>query len=318
MTDRLPGSGRPVIVCGSLRAGTTLLRLLLGQHSQLSGHGESDFLFDDAPLDQNGQPLGPEALEHYRKVCVTHRPAVRNGFSVPKGETFPAMVSDLLAQHQATAPHLLLTLHRNTHHASRVLKDAFYIRLQRDPRDVALSSVAMGWGGIPYYGLDPWIESERHWLIAKDLIPAENQTFVRYEDLTSDPRGELTRILEAAGLAFEEACLTPKGSTYSSPESRPAEAFRKKLTARQISEMNSRLTWVSPDYGYNLQPAQPPTGFRKIALAVEGKRQAVAWRIGRYGFPLYFKSMIANRLGLEGLRSSVHQEMEAITVKYLK
>ena len=29
-----------IVLCGSLRAGTTMLRLMLGQHSQVHGRGE--------------------------------------------------------------------------------------------------------------------------------------------------------------------------------------------------------------------------------------------------------------------------------------
>ncbi|NRA30018.1 MAG: sulfotransferase [Parvularculaceae bacterium] len=318
MTDVLPGSARPIVLCGSLRAGTTLLRLLLGQHSQISGHGESDFLFDEAPLARDGSFLGADALATYRIESVKHRPAVRNGFRAPEGETFDAMVADYLSQHPATAPHLLVTLHRNYHHAARVMKDAFFIRLQRDPRDVALSSVAMGWGGVPYYGVEPWIGSERDWQDAAPLIPESQQIFVRYEDLTSDPKGELTRILEAAGLSFEDAVMDPKGSTYSPPEPRPAEAFRKKLTEQEIAEINSRLTWVKQDYGYNLQPATQPAGLRKAMLSLKGRQKVVAHKIGRFGLSLYVRDLVARRFGLAGMREQTRAQMEAIKVNYQK
>jgi len=318
MTDVAPGSARPIVLCGSLRAGTTLLRLLLGQHSQISGHGESDFLFDEAPLGGDGTFSGAEALDVFRTESVKHRPAVREGFRAPEGETFEAMIQDYLGQHPATAPHLLLTLHRNYHHAARVLKDAIFIRLQRDPRDVALSSVVMGWGGVPYYGLEPWLGSERDWQTAKSLIPEDQQVFVRYEDLTADPRGELTRILATAGLSFEEAVLNPKGSTYSPPEARPAEAFRKKLSEREIAEMNSRLTWLDDDYGYNLRPAQAPQGLRKLSLFLQGKTKVIQHKIGRFGLGLYLQDLIARRFGLAGMREETRARMEAITVEYLK
>lgn len=318
MTEAYPGSARPIVLCGSLRAGTTLLRLLLGQHSQISGHGESDFLFDEAPLARDGTYLGDGALKTYRTTSVQHRPAVRNGFRAPTGETFEDMVQDYLAQHPATAPHLLVTLHRNYHHAARVMKNAFFIRLQRDPRDVALSSVAMGWGGVPYFGVEPWIGSERDWQIAAPLIPQDRQVFIRYEDFTSDPRAELARVLGAADLSFEDAVLDPKGSTYSPPEPRPAEAFRKKLTEQEVAEINSRLDWVTQDYGYALQPAIAPQGLRKLSLTLRGRQKVVAHKIGRFGWSLYLRDLMARRFGLASMRERTRAEMEAIKVKYQK
>ncbi|MDZ7627639.1 MAG: sulfotransferase [Parvularculaceae bacterium] len=39
-----------VFICGALRSGTTLLRIMVNHHPQLSNPGEMDFLFEPPPF----------------------------------------------------------------------------------------------------------------------------------------------------------------------------------------------------------------------------------------------------------------------------
>jgi hypothetical protein len=307
---------RPIVICGSLRAGTTLLRLLLGQHSCIEGFGESDLLVDRLPSAQNRDD--PDALAAYKSHALNSRLARKHGFSALEGKTREEVFAELLARHPLSRQHLLLTLHRHFDRAAEMMPDAFFIRLQRDPRDCALSAVQMGWGGLPYHALGPWIAAEKDWEVAKAMIPADRQVFLRYEDLVADPTGELTRVLGAAGLSFEEAVLTPTGSTYSSPRPREAEAFRKKLSEREIAEINSRLDFVVDDYGYNLEPKVPPGRLRRSAMRLAAKRNVLSHRVGRYGAGLVLKEIVSRKLGLQAMHKDTRERIEAIAVTYLK
>lgn len=305
-----------IVLCGSLRAGTTMLRLMLGQHPFIEGRGESDFLFDGAPIDQHATP---ERIEAFRHRSVDRRPARVNNFQPPKGKRYTDMLDDLIAQHAPEKDHLLLTLHRHYDVAARMLPNAFFIRLQRDPRDVALSAVPMGWGGIPFFGLDVWIEAERDWLRAKDHIPEERRAFIRYEDLVRDPRAELGRILELAGIPFDKAVLHPGSDTsYSAPKPRGEEAFRKKLTEQEIREINGRLAFLPEDYGYNLKPAESPGPLRLLELKLRKFLGVLAWRIDRYGWALTAQDIFARKLGLKALETKARDRIRAINETHLK
>lgn len=306
---------RPIVLCGSLRAGTTLLRLLLGQHSAIEGFGESDPLLDALPDDL---ARDPDALEAYKLKALDDRLLRRLSIRQLHGTTPEEVFAEIIGQHPLTRERLLLTFHRQFHRVDKFLPNAFFIHLQRDPRDVALSAVQMGWGGVPYHGVDVWMEAERDWQKAERHIDASRRTFIRYEDLVSDPRSELTRILEAAGLHFEDAVMTPEGSTYSAPSARPFEAFRKKMSATEIQELNSKLTWVGRDYGYNLTPATPPSAARLLRLKAEGRWRALSQRLERYGVPLVMREFVTRKLGMERARRAAREEIEAIIVEHLK
>ena len=74
-----------------------------------------------------------------------------------------ALVADLA---ERSAGKLSLNIHRNAHIMAAVFPDAKVIHLVRDPRDVARSSVGMGWTGNSYFGVDHWIGTERDYAAA--------------------------------------------------------------------------------------------------------------------------------------------------------
>ena len=311
-----PRERRYIVLAGSLRAGTTLLRLMLGQHAHIRGLGESDFLFDGVPT---GESVTTEQLDHFRRRAVSPLSARLSGMIEPQGDSYEAMLDDLLEQHVGDEAVVLLTLHRHFDVAAQYLPNAFFVRLQRDPRDVALSSVRMGWGGVPYYGLDPWMIAERDWLKAEPTIDERQKTFIRYEDLVADPGGEMRRILDMAALPFDEAVLSPsENSTYDAPKARVAEPFRAKMSAREIEEINGRLDWLPQSYGYNLQPTRTVTPLRLLQLRLARYKNSLQFRLKRYGLWLATMQLISKYLGRQFVPASVHERTEAINLKHLK
>ncbi|MCQ8184339.1 sulfotransferase family protein [Parvularcula maris] len=316
MTEaKLDRHGQHIVLCGSLRAGTTLLRLLIGQHSQVHGQGESDFLFDGAP--EEGGGTAEELKTFFDKVAAS-RSTKAQGITPSPGKTYEEMLDDLLGQHRTEGKRLLITTHRHHDVAAKFLPNAVFVRLQRDPRDVALSAKAMGWGGVPYRSVSCWIDSEASWLAAEPHLTSERQVFVRYEDLTGDPEKEMRRILEAVGLPFEEAVLVPSGSTYSAPKPRAPEQFRTRLTEREIAEINSRVALSSESYGYDLTPAYAPKGIRKAQLTVEGSARQFAFAAKRYGFVTQLASVLGRKLKLGFLSDYAQPRIQKKVVEHLK
>jgi hypothetical protein len=314
--DQLNRHGRHIVLCGSLRAGTTLLRLLLGQHSQIYGRGESDYLFDGAPQSDAGTE---EELEGFRTRIAESRITEAQGIRPPEGDSYGAMLDDLLAQHEPGDRRLLLTTHRHHDVAARSLPNAVFVRLQRDPRDVALSAKAMGWGGVPYRSVECWIDSEKSWLAAKPLIDAERQVFLRYEDLIADPEKELRRVLEAIGLPFEQAVLKPSdASTYSAPKPRAPEQFRRKMSEKEIAEVNSRTALSAEDYGYNLTPALKPGAVRQMQLDLEGKARQFAFAAAKYGLLTQTASVAGRKLNIGFLKRYAQPRIRQKVIESLK
>jgi hypothetical protein len=111
----------------------------------------------------------------------------------------------------------------------------------RDPRDVARSAIGMGWAGNVFHGLGSWIDTEDGWSVAI----ARNRPLVhevRYEDLVAHPEATLTDLCAFLGLAFDPAMLAyDTQSTYGKPDARLTYQWKRKLTPRQVRQVEARL-----------------------------------------------------------------------------
>ncbi|MEM9810547.1 MAG: sulfotransferase [Pseudomonadota bacterium] len=307
---------RPIVLCGSLRAGTTLTRLLIGQHSQVSGHGESDFLFDGAPETSTD----PNIVEAFCEKVAVRRSARFLGFRKPQGATYEEVLADLLHQHDAPeGTRLLFTVHRHVDRVARMFPNAFFVHLVRDPRDVALSAVAMGWGGVAYYGVDVWMEAERDWRAALPLIDQARRIEIRYEDLINDPHAVLSAVLEKAGLPFEESVLTPpESSTYSAPKPRAREGFRRQLSDREIAEINAKVASAGLTDVYDLEPQSAPSPRRLKELWFRRKLASMQFKLRRYGPGVVAGEALARTFSLQAISKRIDERKEVINVRYLK
>lgn len=314
MTESLLQSPH-VVLCGPLRSGTTLLRLMLGQHSGIVGRNESDLLFDGL-AEEGFDATDPDAYRHAVQSNVAFE---LMGLREPQGETARAIFVDLLRQHEPEGRRLLLTLHRHFEKAALVLPGAIFVRLRRDPRDVALSSVGMGWGGVPYFGVWPWIDAERSWRAALPHIAPHRRVEVSYDDLVNDPQATMRRILDAVGLPFEDAVLSPPAdSTYSAPKPRERDAWRRKMSEREAAEINHRLRDYEEGSGYVLEPKRAPSRLRLAALWIRARVERLRWDFRRYGVAFALKQHYARRFGDAALRQQVAAERRRINRRHLQ
>jgi len=150
-------------VFGALRSGTTLLRLMLKSHPEIQSPGEADFLFDH----------------------ISHTPG--GGWRYDREAL--ALVAAMAA---GTSGRLCLNIRRHAGRMAALFPDAQVIHLLCDPRDVARSSIGMGWAGNSYFGVDHRIGTERGWDEA--AIPEARVLTVRYEMLMADLEAELPEI----------------------------------------------------------------------------------------------------------------------------
>ena len=309
-------ASRIIVLHGPLRSGTTLLRLLLGEHPQVTGGGENDYLFETAggtSLVDGGSDAEREAL--HRAVAANRIPR-EQGIVPPDLKPVPDMIEDMIAQSMPAEGRLLLTLHRHTDRAAALLPGAAFVRLRRDPRDVAISSMKMGWAGNPYYGVDVWRQAERDWANAVTRIEGP-VTELSFEALTAAPRDVLRRVLPDIGLPFDEAVLTPPSdSTYSAPTGGRSQAWKRTLTKREAGEIDWRARDV-PDDGYYDRAPRQPSAMRRLQLFYENKTGRQAFAVRRYGLPLWLAEHATRRLPLPG-RNRVRTLRTAIDIRHLK
>ena len=190
-----------VIVYGALRSGSTMLRLMLNEHSQLSCTGEHDYLFDYLRWDGQRWRYDLDAL-------AVDRIFLSQELELPDENIVDTALPQLLVQisQKGGSAISILMLHRNIDKAIAFMPAAFVVHLLRDPRDVARSHVSMGWSGNPYCAVEQWIETEEQWnLVSKEL--ATEPFALRYDKLAADAQGQLSQVCGSIGAALQQAVI---------------------------------------------------------------------------------------------------------------
>ncbi len=191
-------SDETVFICGMFRSGSTLLEQILAAHPRFVAGGESEFFPRLVAKEFGNYPEGLESLTtekaHSWKAQHTAQSRKLFGDAVRITDKRP---DNFL--------HIGLI--------KAVLPSAKFVVTERDWRDVATSvySTRLGPGQSyatslvdirHYIGLQR--ELVDHWqsLLGPDLIR------VRYEDIVSEPRDTITRVLECLGEDWDERCLS--------------------------------------------------------------------------------------------------------------
>lgn len=191
-----------VFVVGVPRSGTTLVEQILAQHPAVLAVGEHSRIEDMAlRLEQSTGQSWEEAVG----ACTASQlAAMADRYLAPLGRIPPEIrvVTDKMPVN-----FLYLGL------IARVFPAARVIWCRRNPLDVGISCYLQAFGGrgvefandLAHIGL--YIrESHRlmaHWRQVLELPIHE----LGYENLVADPAGEVSRLLDALGLGWEDRCL---------------------------------------------------------------------------------------------------------------
>lgn len=303
-----------IVLYGALRSGTTMVRLMLNAHSQIVCPGERDFLVGHLVRQDGALMLDSQSLTDNRIFRAT-------GLQVPENLQAKDAFWDMVQQHDFADKTLVLILHRHMEELLEIFPDARIVHLVRDPRDVARSSIGMGWAGNTYFGVDHWLGTEREWDNHAHKLSQDQTCLVRFEELLADPEGELGRICDFANLSFDAQMLNyDETSTYSKVDPSLAYQWKRKQTEQEIGELESKVGPLLMARGYELSghAMTAPAGLRLLKLKVNNKRSKIAERVRRFGVKDTLLSTFATRLGLTGLRRSVHRRMDEKMKAYLK
>jgi hypothetical protein len=147
----------PIFIFGALRSGTTMFRLMLDAHGSISNPGEFDFLFDALTPDKShasGWRYDRAQLEDNVAFNV-------HGLTIAPNCDGRDHLAGFLDQLDRRSDGVLtINVHRNIGKVRALWPGCKIIHLLRDPRDVARSSIGMGWAGTLYHGVEHWIKSE--------------------------------------------------------------------------------------------------------------------------------------------------------------
>ena len=247
----LPKAPAPFVI-GMTRSGTTLLRLMLDSHPQLTIPPETHFIPDVIKLFGEGPASPEEVLEvmtagrrwddfgisadKLGRELAKLRPLVRPEVPI---RTFYRLYAR--AQRKARwgdkTPGYAMKMRR----IERILPEARFIHMIRDGRDVALSLERRGAG----LSMEQIARRWRH-RINRTRRAAKNVAHyseVRYEDLVSDPEGKLREICALVELEFDPAMLAyhERAADRLQEIARPLEAEESKrgLTAESRVEAHA-------------------------------------------------------------------------------
>jgi LPS sulfotransferase NodH len=193
----------PIFIVGMPRSGTTLVEQILATHPEVAAGGE---------LLELGQ-----AVESFAQARGQRFPEVAESESATLGAIAEDYLKRVAARRGAKA-RLTDKLPTNFYFIAlihRLLPRAKIIHCRRDPLDTCLSCFkhAFKYGQEMTYDLETlgrfyakYAALMRHW---RNVLPADAFLDVDYETLTADPAGEVRRIIDHCGLAWDDACLRP-------------------------------------------------------------------------------------------------------------
>ena len=302
-----PSPRRVILVFGALRSGTTVFRLMLDGHPGIDNPGEVDFLFDFMRCDATHKSGWRYDLSGLRENRVFQA----SGLSMPEGVDGVDLLSDFIRQYEKRGSGVLtLNIHRNIGRAAEVLPDAGVIHMLRDPRDVARSSIGMGWAGTLYHGVNHWIHTETEWQKLNDLDQSRVLS-VKYEDLFRGIEKELRRVCDFLSVPFDATMLDyHKNSTYSPPDVSLVEQWRRKSSPDEIALVEGKAGSLMKALGYECAGAgRHPAGPERLWLTL--KNRVLIWKTGirNFGFATYFLEKLTRYIGLNGPNQRLRSRM---------
>jgi hypothetical protein len=293
-----------------------MLRLMLDAHPHISNPGEFDFL-----IDHMGADGSPPDMQRYRRALATDRIFQAAGLTIDPSLSYGELMQSFFQQLRRDGRVLTLNIHRHFERLPCISPDSRYIHLVRDPRDVAGSSIGMGWAGNIYRGVDIWAEAERSWERLLPALAPQRYLEVRYEDLLENPVAELTGICRFLGLDYSPSMMRyPEHSTYAAPDSRLRYQWKGKCTTQELQWVDWKLgsMLARNNYAPSGFPPRKPTLAELAGIALQDKYHRVRFRIRRYGLALWLENLIASRARMLLWRESCQRRMNHIDVKFLK
>lgn len=315
--DPLPPADEDLVfICGALRSGTTLLRLMVNDHPLLSNPGEMDFLFEPPPVRS-----GRRDMRAYARELSFNRVFRKLRLRLDAELDYEGQVRDFIRQLRVRGRRLSINIHRHFDRVPEIFPAARYVHLLRDPRDVAKSSIGMGWAGNVYYGVDHWIASERDFERLSAAVPASRIHEMKNEDLVREPEAELRRLCDFLGVAYDPRMLDyPSHTTYGPPDPALVEQWRGGLSPRQLALIEGKTGKMLTARSYRPSGVAPilPGRLERFFLRTEDRFGRLRYMARNDGAALAVADLIARRLPIAPLAAYVRRRRLERAVARLK
>jgi hypothetical protein len=287
----------PFFLVGSIRSGTTLLRLMLGHHSRICRCHEMEYVASAIA----GREDWPEVPSYARDLPQRYDFRA-GGFVADPSLAFPDLARDLFAQLRAADGKEVAgaTVHNHFDELPRIWPEARFIHLERDPRDIARSCVATGWAaGNVWAAADIWIAADDAWQRLEAQVPGSRRLQLKFEDLVAQPEIQLERICRFLGVSYEPAMLDIEGDTsYRRPSKRDARSWRDDAPPKEVRIMEARFgaRLVRAGYAPSGLPPLRISAARAMLLRLDHRWQRMRASQRRYGFWLWAAATVSRPL----------------------
>ena len=303
------------LLIGSERSGSTMLRLMLDRHPELSCMYESDFIVRHYDRCRRAPP----AL--YARLLENDWHFAHSGLDFPsEAASYPEVIDAFFRQRSRAIGRRVIgaTIHHDFRHLPELFADACYVHLVRDGRPVAASMVQMGWAGNLYGGARRWRETMRALHALQRRVPPEHWLEVRYEQLLHDPSEWLGKICALIGVAYSDEMLRyHEDSTYDPPDPANARRWRKRLAPREILLAEMAAGDVLDELGYErMFPVAHPSAVERLVLRIHNRSARARFRCARYGTYLLVARKLWRLLGMR--RPALEQRYQAISEAHIR
>lgn len=260
-------------IVGVPRSGTTLLRVLLGSHTQIASAPETPWIvggYGKTSMRQLVNGLTKEASGPLKNLTGVDRGVIISGARY--------MVQSILECYleSVAKPFLVLKTPDDIAHVEFLVElfpDARLIHIVRDGRDVACSSAAKrntGWGDKLNGGygvitienaMKRWATWEAQAADALAKLPKNQILKLRFEDLVGSPVAELQKVTLGLGLNFEPEMLRYWNHSHILPE---WEAGSSDILAHRSISSSNVGRWRN-----ELRPDQARAIWEKYSVALQ-------------------------------------------------
>lgn len=318
LTSHSATSVNPVFLVGAERSGTTLLRLMLDHHPEIAWCNEFEYSVDCISEEGQWPPLNS-----YYEWLETHRIFQATGFLIDRSLGYPDLMTSFLLQKLNRDQKSIIgaTVHRHFDRLLKLWPNARFIHILRDGRDVAKSCIAMGWAGNFWTGAERWIDAEQLWEKVKEILPTDRYLEVTYEQLITNPENTLADVCKFIGVNYDQAMMKyAETTTYDKPDASLIYQWKRKMSARDIQLVESRLGDMLTQRGYALSGLQAltVTPWMQRQLLIQDRWERAQARVRVYGLGLCVSNFISRRLKLKAWEKQTQLKINAITTSRLK
>ena len=312
-------AAQPFFVVGSVRSGTTLLRLMLGHHSTICRCEEMEFVVGDIV----DPATTTDTADYFHRLRLDRGFRVSD-YTIDESLSYPEIARDFLRQRLAAdgKPIAGATVHHDFDRLPVIWPEARFIFIRRDPRDVARSCVQMGFAGTPYFGADFWLNAEIAWEKLSGQVSPEQRMEIRFEDLVADSPEKMAEICHFIGIEYEPTMLEIEAdTTYSRPDPAAAKSWRDGASNDEVAQVETRIGLErlrASGYEPSGTSPIPQSAYQSLRIGLLEVSGRVGARIRTYGVSLWLQGVLSRRLPFRGWRERIQLRVDDIDNQLVK